>query len=399
MAAAGKVGSVALKGLGVAGGAVGVGMSAVGAHDAAKKGDGWGVAGNILGATASGALAGAMFGVPGAIIGGSIGLLSSGIGALMGGTGGGYEGIGGATDTSGTKTSASGKGAKPKFVRPASGSITSGFGPRTPPVKGASSFHKGVDIANSAGTPIGASADGKVSFSGTSGGYGQHIKIDHSDGYVTTYSHMSKLIAKKGDTVVAGQRIGSMGTTGTSTGNHLHFEVLKGGAHIDPATVVPGLGGGSVKATITNTSRTGGKTDSGKHGGAAKTFGSSTSANVNGSSSILATLGFGAADTSEYLTTPASTVNIFGTFKSIMDPKEDASTGKTGKGGPTAVGLGSTGGGGMVDFSSSPSRGGRGGIVINVNVKSASEAEARRFAKIVQETLEDDSDIMKIGRM
>jgi hypothetical protein len=366
--------------------------------------------GSAIGATAGsilGAALGSFIPIPG--VGTAIGAVAGGYLGEMGGRfigglfdqgrGGGYEGVGGATDTSGTKTSASGKDAKPTFVRPASGKITSKFGPRTPPTKGASSYHRGVDIANSAGTPIGSAADGKVTFSGTNGGYGLHIKVEHSDGYTTTYSHMSKLTAKKGDKVVAGQRIGSMGTTGTSTGVHLHFEVLKGGAHIDPATVVPGLGGGSVKATVTNTSREGAKTESQKKYSYANNFGGSGAANSNGSSSTSNTLGFSAPDTSEFLATPASTVNIFGNFRSIQNPKEDPSTGREGRGGPAAVGLGSSGGGGMVDFSSGSSRGGRGGIVINVNVKSASEAEARRFAKIVKDTLEDDSDIMKIGRM
>lgn len=111
-----------------------------------------------------------------------------------------------------------------------SGTISSGYGSRW------GGFHKGIDFAASAGTPIYAAAGGKVIYSGyNSGGYGNLIIIEHSNGYQTYYAHCSRLYANVGDSVSKGQRIAGVGSTGDSTGNHLHFEVRKNGTPVNPS--------------------------------------------------------------------------------------------------------------------------------------------------------------------
>jgi murein DD-endopeptidase MepM/ murein hydrolase activator NlpD len=119
-------------------------------------------------------------------------------------------------------------------IWPTAGRITSPFGYRVAPMEGASDFHTGVDIANEAGTPIYATADGVVRHSGWANGYGMCEVIDHGFGYSTLYGHMSELLVKEGTQVKRGQQIGRMGSTGTSTGNHLHYEVWIAGVPRDP---------------------------------------------------------------------------------------------------------------------------------------------------------------------
>ena len=93
-----------------------------------------------------------------------------------------------------------------------------------------------MDFAASAGTPIYAAASGKVIYSGyNSGGYGNLIIIEHSNGYQTYYAHCSRLYANVGEQVSKGDRIAGVGTTGDSTGNHLHFEIRKNGTPVNPA--------------------------------------------------------------------------------------------------------------------------------------------------------------------
>ncbi|CAA6823254.1 MAG: Membrane proteins related to metalloendopeptidases [uncultured Sulfurovum sp.] len=115
--------------------------------------------------------------------------------------------------------------------------------------------HHGTDFGGRRGTPILAAADGKVSFSGWKGGYGKVIKIQHKDGYVTLYAHQSRLKSKKGEAVKAGEIIGYIGSTGRSTGPHLHFGLYKNGRAIDPMRMVKfskeGLTGTGKKAFLT----------------------------------------------------------------------------------------------------------------------------------------------------
>ncbi|HEC08513.1 MAG TPA: M23 family metallopeptidase [Acidimicrobiales bacterium] len=113
--------------------------------------------------------------------------------------------------------------------------LGSGFGLRTDPIDGSQKMHKGVDIGAPAGTPIAAAADGVVTWAGERGGYGQLVVIDHGGGVETRYAHQSRLDVVPGQRVAAGEMIGAVGSTGRSTGPHLHFEVRVDGEAVDPA--------------------------------------------------------------------------------------------------------------------------------------------------------------------
>ena len=115
---------------------------------------------------------------------------------------------------------------------------SSPYGWRADPFTGVRSFHTGTDMACPEGTPILAAMSGKISDVGTNRTYGNYIIINHGNGYQTLYAHMSKAIAKKGQWVSQGTKIGLVGTTGYSTGPHLHFMVYKNGNRIDPMTVL-----------------------------------------------------------------------------------------------------------------------------------------------------------------
>ncbi|MDG1472290.1 MAG: DUF5930 domain-containing protein [Ascidiaceihabitans sp.] len=112
--------------------------------------------------------------------------------------------------------------------------FTSKFGPRRDPKTGGRRMHKGVDFAAANGTPLYATADGVVTHSGWSSGYGRLVKIQHEFGIETRYAHMSKLRVKVGQRVSRGQRIGDMGASGRVTGVHLHYEVRVGGKAVNP---------------------------------------------------------------------------------------------------------------------------------------------------------------------
>ncbi len=123
-------------------------------------------------------------------------------------------------------------------LMPVSGRITSRFGNRRDPIRRSIRFHQGIDIANSRGTNIKAAASGKVIFSGYQGGYGKTIIIDHGYGYKTVYGHNSSLLVDVGTRVEKGQSIAKMGSTGRSTGSHLHFEIHKNGSPVDPFSIL-----------------------------------------------------------------------------------------------------------------------------------------------------------------
>jgi murein DD-endopeptidase MepM/ murein hydrolase activator NlpD len=117
---------------------------------------------------------------------------------------------------------------------PVSGSVTSAFGERKNPLGAGDDFHPGVDIAAGEGTPIAAAASGRVIAAGPDGGYGNLIVVDNGNGVTTRYGHCSQIFARVGDSVAAGQTIGAVGSTGRSTGPHLHFEVRVGNTPVDP---------------------------------------------------------------------------------------------------------------------------------------------------------------------
>lgn len=121
------------------------------------------------------------------------------------------------------------------FVVPVpSARMSSGFGPRVHPIFGTRRLHAGMDLAAPTGTPVGAAGAGVVVTAGVLGGYGNAVVIDHGNGLSTLYAHMSVLVAGVGDAVAANQVIGAVGSTGNSTGPHLHFEVRLFGTPVDP---------------------------------------------------------------------------------------------------------------------------------------------------------------------
>ncbi len=121
------------------------------------------------------------------------------------------------------------------FKKPTYGYITSRYGYRLDPFNRTRRFHSGLDIANRTGTRIRASYHGVVIFAGRNGGYGNCIIIKHALGYTTLYGHMSRLAVRKGQYVSKGQIIGYMGSTGRSTGSHLHFEIRRFGKTYNPS--------------------------------------------------------------------------------------------------------------------------------------------------------------------
>jgi len=124
------------------------------------------------------------------------------------------------------------------MTRPvAGGRETSAFGMRRHPILGYSRFHKGVDFGAAYGSPIVAAAGGVVEYAGPHGGHGNYVKLGHGGGMETGYAHMSRIAARVGQRVREGQVIGYVGSTGLSTGPHLHYEVYKGGVAINPLSV------------------------------------------------------------------------------------------------------------------------------------------------------------------
>lgn len=121
---------------------------------------------------------------------------------------------------------------------PSSHTITSGFGGRSAPTKGASSYHKGIDISSSVGEKVIAAASGEVVISEYSYSAGNYIMINHGSGMFTIYMHLSKRLVNVGDEVSQGQQIGKVGSTGYSTGPHLHFGVRKNGEYVNPTNYV-----------------------------------------------------------------------------------------------------------------------------------------------------------------
>jgi murein DD-endopeptidase MepM/ murein hydrolase activator NlpD len=124
------------------------------------------------------------------------------------------------------------------FIWPISGYITSSYGYRNSPFTGVRQFHSGIDIGAVSGTPIKAAMSGRVIVAGWSDTYGNYVVVSHHSGYRTLYGHMSLIRAKSGQYISTGQRIGDVGSTGLSTGPHLHFTVYKNGVTVNPRTLM-----------------------------------------------------------------------------------------------------------------------------------------------------------------
>jgi len=128
---------------------------------------------------------------------------------------------------------------------PVQGAVSSPFGSRADPFNGEAKFHHGVDIAAPSGTAIKAAAAGKVVFSGQLAGYGNLLEVDHGNGWVTRYGHNAANLVSPGDEIAAGQPIALVGSTGRSTGAHLHFEVRRAGKPVNPEMLLGGVAKGS----------------------------------------------------------------------------------------------------------------------------------------------------------
>ncbi len=139
-----------------------------------------------------------------------------------------------------TETQAQGTKERPSWMPtgsfrwPCNGVVTSRFGYRNTGIRGASTYHEGIDIGNGIGTPIYASDGGTVTYSGWQGGYGYLVIVDHMNGYQTYYAHCSKLLVNVGDHVYKGEQIARMGSTGISSGSHLDFRIKLNGTFLDP---------------------------------------------------------------------------------------------------------------------------------------------------------------------
>lgn len=151
-------------------------------------------------------------------------------GGSGGNSGGGSSGGGSATSLSNLQ-----------WPVPSCTLITSRFGYRVAPTTGASTYHGGLDIGAGMGASIVAAGAGDVIYAGANGGYGNCVMIDHGDGVVTVYAHMSSIGVSYGQYVTAGQYVGAVGSTGVSTGPHCHFEIRINGAQTDPAAYFSGL--------------------------------------------------------------------------------------------------------------------------------------------------------------
>jgi murein DD-endopeptidase MepM/ murein hydrolase activator NlpD len=130
-------------------------------------------------------------------------------------------------------------GGAPRFAMPVAGRATSGYGERIDPIHRTHSMHNGFDFAAKSGTQVGAASGGEVVHAGPAGTYGNLVTIRHADGFETRYAHLSEVHVKKGDRVETGADIGAVGSTGHSTGPHLHFEIRKEGKALDPRPYLP----------------------------------------------------------------------------------------------------------------------------------------------------------------
>ena len=143
--------------------------------------------------------------------------------------------VGGRTDW--VDANGAGRSSAAAMAWPVAGRITSGFGLRVHPILRFARMHRGIDFGAGYGAPIVAAADGQVTRAGWAGGYGRQVRLAHASGISTSYSHMSRLVVEPGSFVHQGQLIGYVGSSGLSTGPHLHYEVYRNGAAVNPLSV------------------------------------------------------------------------------------------------------------------------------------------------------------------
>jgi murein DD-endopeptidase MepM/ murein hydrolase activator NlpD len=123
-----------------------------------------------------------------------------------------------------------------EMTLPVRGRVSSGFGPRRHPVDGRTHFHSGIDVAAPRGSEIVSPAPGQVVETGSGGASGRFLRVRHGDGTVSSYAHLDRIDVREGDRITDGQLLGTVGTTGRSTGPHLHLSVYRDGSAVDPST-------------------------------------------------------------------------------------------------------------------------------------------------------------------
>ena len=137
-------------------------------------------------------------------------------------------------------------------IWPLDGRLMGGFGSRTDPFSGEGAYHTGVDISAPSGTPVHATADGRVTFAGFYNGYGRVVIVAHGNNYETYYAHLSASSVTEGQEVRRGETVGAVGSTGRSTGPHLHYEVRIGNAPVNPYRFLQKLGVTQLEARVTD---------------------------------------------------------------------------------------------------------------------------------------------------
>src|SRR5512139_3082102 len=123
-------------------------------------------------------------------------------------------------------------------TEPVARTESSGYGWREDPINKRAKFHHGTDYRGKRGTPVLAAGNGTVIFAGRRGGYGRVVFVDHGNGVITRYAHLRRIDVKVGDTLAGGQQLGQLGSSGRTTGAHLHFEVRLGSRSVDPSTAL-----------------------------------------------------------------------------------------------------------------------------------------------------------------
>jgi murein DD-endopeptidase MepM/ murein hydrolase activator NlpD len=392
--------------------------------DQAATGQAWSSAlQNGLGGAASGAMIGSMF-APG--IGTAIGAVAGG---LIGGVGGWFSsynaamqgaGYGGESSTISNSGVTGNSKTNIKFNPPVNAKITDDFGPRPSPFhNGTNTYHHGIDFGAGMGTPIQASADGTVIFTGPSGDYGNLVKIKHANGMVTYYAHQSRIACTNGKEVKQGQVIGYVGSTGNSTGAHLHFGVTDAaGNFFDPAKILTGIagkvingsgtgassggtiygGGGTaapdINSIIDSRAKTGAISVPAYNGAGSAGAGSSSSSVVGASGNMGVGVGTSGVNS---LTNKNMGIYLPGA------PRAKDGDSNVANDGPVNVHAGEailTAEQAKVWREGIAAGGGRGGgnnVTINLSIAQASETEARRFAELVKNYIEADSLIHKMG--
>ena len=151
-----------------------------------------------------------------------------------------------------------GSSSKTSLILPVAGRLSSAYGTRNDPFDGEQRFHKGMDIAAPAGTLVRSAASGRVLSTGYRQGYGQTVEVEHPDGSTTLYAHLQESLVSEGDSLRQGAVLGAVGSTGRSTGPHLHFEYRKEGKSIDPESVLSRNSSGNLPIRGTDDSSRGG---------------------------------------------------------------------------------------------------------------------------------------------